>query len=103
MQALGVRCPFAPVGRYSLVRKTMADAANYMLRLPWLTIATWRLIVSNRIDLVYANSSRTFIWGTAAAALAFRPILWHQHNVLADEKSIVPGWRASGACQPCGV
>ena len=88
LRALGVNCRFAPVGRYSLVHKTMADAANYALRFPWLSLVVWRLIRTERIDLVYANSSRTFVWGSLGAALAGRPILWHQHSVLADGKSL---------------
>lgn len=86
LRALDVHCIFAPIGRYSLLRKTPPDMLNYAARLPWLIFSTRRLIRHEQIDLVYANSARTFIWGTLAAALAGRPILWHHHSLLADPK-----------------
>ena len=84
----GVRCRFAPLGNYTLVHKTAGDMVNYALRAPWLILFTWRLIVREQVALVYANSARTFIWGTLAAMLAGRPIIWHQHNLLADPKTL---------------
>ena len=83
------RCYFAPLGSYTLVRKTVTDMLNYAVRFPWLTLFTWRLIRRDRVDLVYANSARTFTWGTLAAALAGRPVLWHHHSLLADRKTLV--------------
>ncbi len=82
------RCYFAPLGSYTLVRKTVTDMLNYAVRFPWLALFTWRLIRRDRVDLVYANSARTFTWGTLAAALAGRPILWHHHSLLADHRTL---------------
>jgi glycosyltransferase involved in cell wall biosynthesis len=88
LRALGMHCIFAPIGRYSLLRKTPADMLNYAIRLPWLIFFTWRLIRRDCVDLVYANSARTFIWGTLAAALADRPILWHHHSLLTGRETL---------------
>jgi len=88
LRAGGVSCHFAPAGQYTLVRKTVRDALSYAARLPWMTLLTWRLIRQAGIDLVYANSGRTFVWGTLAAALSGRPIVWHHHNLLADAKAM---------------
>ncbi len=88
LRALGVRYTVAPVGRYSLVRKTLRDVLRYAARLPWLILSTWRLIRREGIEVVYANSARTFVWGTLAAALAGCPIIWHHHNLLMDLKSL---------------
>jgi glycosyltransferase involved in cell wall biosynthesis len=82
------RCYFGPLGSYSLVRKTAKDVVNYAIRVPWLTLFACRLIRRQRIDLLYANGARTFVWATVAASLAGRPIIWHHHNVLADRKSL---------------
>ena len=82
------RCYFAPLGSYTLVRKTVTDMLNYAVRFPWLALFTWRLVCRDRVNLVYANSTRTFTWGTLAAALAGRPILWHHHSLLADRKTL---------------
>ena len=84
-----VRCYSAPLGSYTLVRKTPRDVLYYGARLPWLTLRVWQIIHREKIDLVYANSGRTFAWGTLAATLAGRPILWHHHNLLADAKSLI--------------
>jgi glycosyltransferase involved in cell wall biosynthesis len=86
--ALGVTHAFAPMGRYSLLHKTPLDVVNYAARLPWLVLFTWRLVRRRQVDLLYANSTPTFVWGTLAAALAHRPILWHMHNVLGDGKTL---------------
>ena len=88
LRALGVHCIFAPIGHYSLLHKTPMDILSYAVRLPWLTLFTWRLICREGINLVYANSARTFVWGTCAAALAGRPIIWHHHSLLTDRKTL---------------
>jgi glycosyltransferase involved in cell wall biosynthesis len=85
---LGVSYCLLPVGGYSLLRKNAADVANYGLRFPWLTLSIWRIIRRERIDLVYANSARTFLWGTLACVPARRPILWHLYSTLVDSKTI---------------
>lgn len=88
LQVLQVPYYFAPVGQYSLVRKTAWDVVNYTLRFPWLILFTWRLIRSQHVDLVYANSGRTFLWGTLAAMVAGCPVIWHHHNLFADGKTL---------------
>ena len=84
----GVACQFAPMGGYTLVRKTAGDLVRYVTELPRLTWHAWRLIRRHHIDLVYANVGRTFVWGTLAAALAKTPIIWHHHNLFADSKTL---------------
>ena len=84
----GVVCQFAPMGGYTLIRKTAGDVVRYATELPRLTLHTWRLIRQHHIALVYANVGRTFVWGTLAAALARTPIIWHHHNLLADGKTL---------------
>lgn len=88
LRDLNVPCYFAPLGEYSLVHKTGRDLVRYAARFPRLVWLTWRLIRRQQIDLLYANSARTFVWATLAASLARRPIIWHHHNVLADWKSL---------------
>jgi len=88
LQAEQVPCYFAPMGQYSLVHKNLGDVFNYLLRFPWLTFFVWRLIRHQHVDLVYANSGRTFLWGTLAAMLAGCPVIWHHHNLFADSKTL---------------
>ena len=72
----------------SQLRKALLDMLNYAVRLPRLIFFTWRLIRRERIDLVYANSARTFVRGTCSAALAGRPIIWHHHSLLTGRKTL---------------
>ena len=73
-----------PMQQYSLVHKTGRDRLAYALELPRLALATARLARRLNAQLLYANSSRAFLWGTLAALLSRRPILWHVHNILDD-------------------
>lgn len=88
LRAVGVTCFFAPVGRYSLMRKSLRDVVVYAARTPLLTWRTAGLIRSWGADLVYANSGPTFLWGALAAQLTGRPMVWHHHNLLADGKTL---------------
>ena len=84
----GVECFFAPVGRYSLMSKSFHDVVAYALRMPLLTWRTARLVRRWGADLIYANSGPTFLWGALAAQLMGRPIIWHHHNLFADDKTL---------------
>jgi glycosyltransferase involved in cell wall biosynthesis len=84
----GVDCHFAPMADYTLVRKSWGDMVRFppdQLRLAW---RCYSMIRRLKVDLIYANSSRAFVWGTVAAAAAGRPIVWHLHNLLGDVKTI---------------
>ena len=85
----GVTCHFAPMAGYTLVRKGWADLARFpfdQLRLAFRCACLARRL---RADLIYASSSRTFVWGTLGATLARLPILWHVHNLLVDRKTLL--------------
>ena len=84
----GVNCFFTEQGDYTLLRKTTRDITAYAQRVPRLTNATLRLIGEQKIDLVYGNSARVFVWSAFAAALARRPIIWHHHALLADSTTL---------------
>ncbi len=87
LEQLGATCHFAPMADYTLVQKSRADLLRFpadQMRLVWMCR---RLIDRHDIDLVYANSSRTFAWGAWAAAWSRRPALWHLHNVIGDAKT----------------
>jgi len=88
LHAADVTCFYAPVGRYSLMRKSLRDVAAYAARTPLLAWRTAQLIRQWRADLVYANSGPTFLWGALAAQLTGRPMIWHHHNLLADGKTL---------------
>ena len=88
LQTGGVVCHFAAMASYTLVHKNRAD----MVRFPFDQLGlAWRCALLVRrldADLLYANTGRAFAWGTAAAWLTHRPILWHIHNLLADPKTL---------------
>ena len=90
---LGVACHFARMADYTLVHKHRTDILRFPADQVRLAYACRRLIQTQRIELVYANSSRTFAWGALAAGLSRRPIVWHLHNVIGDSNTrILLAW-----------
>ena len=75
-------------GRLPLIKKGRADLLRFAVETPRLALIARRLIRSFNADIVYANNSRTLVWGTLAAALAHRPVLWHIHNLFDDRKTL---------------
>ncbi len=78
-----------PMSSFTLVSKGWRDLANFAVETPRLVFRLVRLVRGCDARLIYANSSRTFVWSTLAAWLTGRPILWHAHNVLGDDKTRV--------------
>ena len=87
--ASGVTCHFAPMASYTLVRKRWADLARFSFDQLRLAFRCARLARRLRADLIYANSSRTFVWGTLGGILARCPVIWHVHNILGDRKTLL--------------
>lgn len=73
---------------YQLVAKGRADLARFALDTPRLTWLAYRWLRRQPVDVIYANNSRAFVWGTLAARLARRPVVWHVHNVFGDGKTL---------------
>ncbi|NLE44834.1 MAG: glycosyltransferase [Chloroflexi bacterium] len=85
---LGVTCHFVPMARYTLVEKRWTDFLRFPLDQPRLAAHCARLARRIGADWVYANTSRSFIWGALGARLSARPIIWHVHNLLGDSKTL---------------
>jgi glycosyltransferase involved in cell wall biosynthesis len=80
-----------PIGTYSVGRKGLWDVFKYaFLSLILIPLCVY-VIKKNNIDLVYANAPRTYLWGTIAARLAGRPVIWHIHSILS-------GWELKICC-----
>ena len=88
LQAKGAAVTFAPMAEFSLVSKGWRDLASFAADTPRLAMTLRDIIRQQAIQLVYANSSRAFVWGTLGARLAGCPILWHSHNILGDRKTL---------------
>lgn len=89
LTARGVTCHFAPMASYTLVRKRWADLARFPFDQLRLAFRCARLARRLRADLIYANCSRTFVWGTLGGILARCPVIWHVHNILEDRKTLL--------------
>jgi len=89
LEALSVKYYVLPIGRYSAGRKTVFDAIAYFMRSIFLIPATISLIRRLNIDLVYANAPRTFIWGTVAAKITGKPVVWHVHSIISGFNLII--------------
>lgn len=88
LQSGGVEIIRAPMGNYQLIKKGRADLLQFAVEQPCLALTARRTINRIQSDLVYGNNSRTLVWGTLAAALARRPMLWHIHNLFGDRKTL---------------
>lgn len=87
LTALGCTVHIRKMHDYTLVHKSRSDQWQYLQELPVLTWQTRQLAKQLDVSLIYANASRNFVWGTAGAMLARRPIIWHVHNMIADQSS----------------
>lgn len=88
LQAKGAAVIFAPMAEFSLVGKGWRDLASFAADTPRLAMTLRDTIRQQAAHLVYANSSRAFVWGTLGARLAGCPIVWHAHNILGDRKTL---------------
>ena len=85
---LGVACHTVPMHQYTLVRKNPGDVIAFIMELGHLSSAVARISGESKARLIWANSTRAFVWGTRGAHLARVPIIWHAQNLLADRKSL---------------
>lgn len=81
LDRIGIKYFIIPVGSYSAGKKNIFDAISLIFRSAMLVPITYRLIKNNGIDIVYCNAPRTFLWGTIAAKLAGKPVVWHLHSI----------------------
>ena len=88
LQASDVVVFHAPMADYQLIKKSRADWLRFVVETPRLALTALRLIGQFNADLVYGNNSRTLVWGTLAASLARRPMMWHIHNIFGDRKTL---------------
>ncbi|HEX3031255.1 MAG TPA: glycosyltransferase [Bacillota bacterium] len=75
-----------PVGNYTQGKKTVFDIIKVLVRTLILVPRLISIIREQRIDLVYVNAPRAFLWGTLAARLAKVPVIWHVHLILKGNK-----------------
>jgi len=84
LEQSGIECKFFPIGYYSITQKNLFDFINYAARLPFLVFLLIKLIKKQKINVVYANGSRTFIWATIACSIAGVPLIWHIHSIFKE-------------------
>jgi len=82
LEKLGVNYFILPLGSYSPGRKNILDIISYLFRSLFLIPRLVRIIRSYKINLIYANAPRTYLWATLAAKLTRIPIIWHLHSIL---------------------
>jgi len=78
-----------PIGVYSVSKKSLFDMAKYFLLSLLLVPMTIIFMRRNKIDLVYANAPRTYFWGSAAALIAGKPVIWHVHSILSGSELLL--------------
>ncbi|MFA6169564.1 MAG: glycosyltransferase family 4 protein [Candidatus Margulisiibacteriota bacterium] len=78
---LGVKYYCLPMATLTLGRKNIFDLISYFYNSIFLAIAAVKIIRREKIDLLYAKAPRTFLWGTLAAKICRRPIVWQLHSI----------------------
>lgn len=81
LEAMDVHYFVLPIGSYSPGKKSILDIFRYLIRSPLLMFLCARLLRKQKINMVYANAPRTFLWGTIAAKISKVPVIWHLHSI----------------------
>jgi len=82
LDKLGIKHFVLPIGAYAAGKKGLFDVFSYIAHsILLIPICIWA-IKKHKIDIVYANAPRTYLWGTIAAKMIKTPIIWHLHSIL---------------------
>ena len=82
---MGIPVEILPIGTYSLGRKGIKDVLRFMWYTPFVLSRVAKIVKDS--DLIYANSSRVFVWSAIVGRILNIPVVWHLHSVLTDKKS----------------
>jgi len=87
LNGMDIDVVYIPTGNYQRGRKGFRDIVNYL----WLTPSIlWRSLKHIRgSDLIYANSTKVFVWSAIVGSFLNVPVIWHLHNLLIDSKSLM--------------
>ena len=77
-----------PMAQYGLLTKGALDVLAFARELGSLSRRVAKLSRQLGADVLFANSSRAFAWGTLAAQQARLPMIWQAHNLLVDAKTL---------------
>jgi glycosyltransferase involved in cell wall biosynthesis len=85
LHKMNIDIHYIQTGTYHLWEKRMTDFLKFL----WFTPVTlWKSYKIVRCsDLIYANSTRIFIWSAVTGYFAGVPVIWHLHNLLIDKKA----------------
>lgn len=82
---MGIDVNYIPIGSYQRERKSAADIIKFLWFTPPVLLKLYR--IAKDADLIYANSTKLFIWSAIVGSMANTPVIWHLHNLLIDNKS----------------
>lgn len=83
---IGVATIFINPGSYSLGQKNIGQVFKYFFFL--LLFFSRTLFLIKKFDLLYVNSARVLPMVVLANFLSQRPIIWHNHSLISDQKSL---------------
>jgi glycosyltransferase involved in cell wall biosynthesis len=75
------------IGNYSVGSKNLRDVFTFAANSPRVFIEAYNLIKNEKIDLLYANSARNFVWAAFLGTILRIPVIWHIHNYFSDSKT----------------
>lgn len=85
LEKIGIASHYIKTGNYQLVKKGAGDILRFLFLTP---IALWKSFwVVKEADLIFANSTRVFIWSAVIGSITGKPVIWYIHNILSDKKT----------------
>ncbi|MBE7443732.1 MAG: glycosyltransferase family 4 protein [Planctomycetia bacterium] len=75
------------IGQYSVGEKKVSDILKYFLKTPKIFVHAYKLIRQEKIQLIYVNAARNFMWSALLGKLMSIPVMWHVHNYFQDNKT----------------
>jgi glycosyltransferase involved in cell wall biosynthesis len=85
LEKKGIPVFYVPTGTYMLGGKKIIDILRFVWFTPSIIYNAYK--ITKGADLIYANSTRIFIWAAITGAVSNIPVVWHLHNLLVDRKS----------------
>jgi glycosyltransferase involved in cell wall biosynthesis len=76
------------IGNYNIGRKNIADFIKYIIKSPYVISLAYKYIKKEKINLIYVNAARNFIWASILGSVLSIPVIWHVHNIFHDKKVI---------------
>lgn len=78
-----------PIGDYSNKKKSIIDIIKFIKVFPKILFYLFKIINHEKIDIIYSNGARTFLWSAIIGKFMRKDVIWHVHNYFEDKKIVI--------------